>query len=136
MSDVITAPTSETETVKATPKAAKPKAKATAKPKATAKSNGGRIGKTQVRILKALAKTKSGYLSVRQIAEKAEVPNTHVSGFVFFATKAKRAKGYIALAEHKPALVKEENLGGAGQEVNERGASITAAGRKYLETHG
>lgn len=116
--------TTTTEVNTATPTATKLKRATTKKTKAKAEVKP--IGKAQIRILKALTKSKNGALGVTAISTKSDVPKTHISGFVFFATKAKKDKGYVSLAER--GLVKEVIVDVNGKK--ERLAQLTAAGKK------
>lgn len=106
-------------------KKAKPKAKAKPEKKATTETS---IRKPQLRVLAALAKSRNGSLPVSMIAEKANIPATHVSGYVFLATKAKKAAGVVALAEM--GLVREVIVDIDGGK--DRCAEITAKGRKAI----
>lgn len=113
---------------KAKPAAKKAPAKKAAPAKAAkaAEKSGpaGGLTKPQVRILAALAKA-ARPMSRAQIAEKAQVAETWVTGFTVRACKANRT----------PALVEQKLAREVGVEVDgrkERLVEVTAAGRKAL----
>ncbi len=101
--------------------AKKPVKKAAAKPEA--KKTALPFNRPQGRILKALAKSKTGLMSVDQIAEKAEVAKSWVVGYTFKACAANKGP---SLAELK--LVKEVEVDVDGKK--ERLAQLTAPGTK------
>ncbi len=123
-----------TATAVETPVTPAPKAKITAKLKAKlapkkATKPDVKLNKPQLRILGAVAKAPENGFTSAQIAVKAKVAASWVTGYTFKACKANTSP---SLTEQ--GLVKENTIDvhGDGKQV-ERRATITAAGRKVLE---
>ncbi len=85
------------------------------------------LRKPQVRILRALAAA-NGPMTDGDLAEAADVPRTHVTGFTLVAYKSKRSPALVQLG-----LVRDKRMvvGDSGREA--RVYEITAAGRKAID---